>query len=170
MLLAGRGRDGGNCLVRSAKILLPFLSFSLTKFRDVDGFVTFCCIYFENLIYFVHVSSSFWNLTSWIFLCLYGLTILAPSFSHESHWMWYRPRACKGLPKRIRNSKRIKMKINRNQVMTMTVDLWSHLMDFIWWISDGFFLSTFGRLCTGKHPYDPFPREGLKKFHEVMCL
>ena len=73
-------------------------------------------------------------------------------------------------------AKRIKMKINRNQ---SNFSLW--ISDLIWWISsDGslmdlwwfvsFCLSTFDVVVQGNTPYDPFAREGLKKFHEVMCL
>lgn len=142
--------------------------FSLTKFRDVDGFVTSCWIFFLNWIYFVHVSS-FWNLKSWIFPCLYGLTVLAPSFSHESHWMWYRPRACKGLPKRIGGRRESKWK----SIEILTVDLSYHLMDFwslmnLWWFVS-FFLSTFDVFVQGNNPTTLSPG-GLKKFHEVMCL
>ncbi len=48
---------------------------------------------------------------------------------------------------------------NENQSKFSTVDLWYHLMDFSW-ISDGSLMICFliFFLCTGKQPYDPFPR------------
>ena len=115
---------------------------SVKKKRCLVFFFGFFPNIFENWICFVHFSSSFWNFKSWIFPCLYGLTVLAPSFSHESHWVWYRPRACKGLPKRIGGRRESKWKPVEIFHCGSLISSDGFLMD-LWWISDDLFPDLF---------------------------